>query len=387
LPAAVGLLRQVAQRYAEAQNYYIRAVEKDTYSGEFDGGWTKRILIAAEAGRRFHFEVKTGAGRAIAIADGKTVWLRHAGERVSASTPESDQSFNNTIRTLNQDVQIKQARRLKTTLVKLARDVTEASFLPDQSFERGDGLVRSRVILIRESKGLDAPSEKTVWIDEDEEKILKIVERKTAPADSAGGAKDIEITTTFNTSFDASPPDCLLGAEVPDEASYGAASPSPLIMNPLSLVGKKLPDLRFKSSDGTTIPLSSLAGKPLLIDFWATWCSPCVASLPELAEIYEETRGKGLTFLAVDQDNEPGKASLFLQKKGYTWTDYTDPDGEVHKQLGYEGLPHVILVDSTGTIIYDGTGENVKELRFRIAQLIPGFRSFAPESQPCTIAN
>lgn len=388
LPAAVRLLTQVTQKYAEAQKYYIKSIEKDTYSGEFDGGWTKKILIASESGRRFHFEVETGAGRAIAIADGNTVWLRHAGERLYASMPESDQELNNAIRALNQDPQIKQARRLKASLVNLARNVTEANFLPDQSFARGDRLVRSRVIQIRENKrgstGFEASSEKTIWIDEDEEKIIKIVERKVSAADSTRGAKDIEITTTFTTLFDADPPDCLFTAEVSNEGSNGAAPLRPHIVNPLSLVGKKLPDLRFKSSDGTAITLDSLAGKPLLIDFWATWCSPCIAVLPELAEIYNETRGKGLTFLAVDQDNDPAKASSFLQKKGYTWPDFTDPDGEVHKQLGYEGLPHVILVDSTGTIVYDETGEDAKELRASIAKLGPEFKSLAPELGPCT---
>ena len=389
LPAAVRLLTQVTQKYAEAQNYYIKAIEKETYSGEFEGGWSKKILIASEAGRRFHFEVETGTGGAIAISNGNTVWLRHAGERVYASMSESDQDLNNTIRVLNQDGQIKQARRLKASLVDLAKNIVEANFLPDQSFARGDRLVRSRVILIRESKrgstGLDASSEKTVWIDEDEEKILKIVEKKVVPADAGRGAKDIEITTTFDTLFDVDPTGCLFTVGIPDEASNGSPPLRPQIVNTLSLVGKKLPDLRLESPDGTAITLNTLAGKPLLIDFWATWCSPCVASLPELAEIYEETRGKGLTFLAVDQDKDPRKGSSFLQKKGYTWPDFTDPDGEVHKQLGYEGLPHVILVDSTGTIVYDGTGEDANELRAHIAKLGPEFKSLAPESGPCTI--
>jgi thiol-disulfide isomerase/thioredoxin len=388
LPEAVRLLRQVSQRYAEARNYYIKAIETDTYSGEFDGGWTKTILIASESGRRFHFEVEASTGSAIAIGDGNTIWLRHAGDRVYASISESDQELNNTIRTLNQDAQIRQSKRLRTSLVNLTRNVTEANFLPDQSFARGDRLVRSRVILIREgereSTGLDASTEKTVWIDEDGEKILKIVERKVVQAVSARGAKDIEMTTTFNTIFD-DPPDCLFTADVLDETPDGPAPLRPNIVNPLSLVGRKLPDLRFKSTEGAAVTLNSLAGRPLLIDFWATWCSPCVAALPELAEIYEVTRGKGLTFLAVDQDNEPGKGSSFLQKKGYTWPDFTDPDAEVHKQLGYEGLPHVVLVDSTGTIVYDGTGENANELRARIAKLGPEFKSLARGSGPCAI--
>src|SRR5579859_4442651 len=171
LPPALRLLTQVTQKYAEAQNYYIKAIERDTHSGEFDGGWTRKILIASEMGRRFHFETQTGAGNAVAIADGNAIWVRHAGERVYASMPESDLVLKDTIRGLSQDGQIKQARQLRPTLAKLARNVAEADFLPDQSFARGDRLIRSRVILVRASKqgsaGLDASGEKTVWIDED----------------------------------------------------------------------------------------------------------------------------------------------------------------------------------------------------------------------------
>jgi thiol-disulfide isomerase/thioredoxin len=387
LPPAMQLLTQVTQKYAEAQNYYIKAIERDTYSGEFDGGWTRKILIASEMDRRFHFETQTGAGNSVAIADGNAIWVRHSGERVYASMPESDQALKDTIRGVNQDEQIKQARQLRASLAKLARNVAEADFLPEQSFARGDRLIRSRVIVIRESKqgsaGIDASGEKNVWIDEDEGKILKIVERKTVPAHSPGGAKDVEITTTFETMFD--PPDCLFSAEVPDEASNGATPLPPHIVNPLSLVGKKLPDLRFKSADGTLVTLDSLRGKPLLIDFWATWCAPCIASLPELADIYDQARGKGLTFLAVDQDKDPRTGFTFLQRKGYMWPDFTDPDGEVHKQMGYEGLPHLILVDSTGTIVFDGTGENARELRSSIARLGSEFRSLVPESGLCAV--
>lgn len=387
LPPAMRLLAQVTQRYAEAQNYYIKAIERDAWSGEFEGEWTKKVLIASESRRRFRFEVQTVGGSAVAMADGYTVRLRHTGERAYASRPESDQERNNPSRALDQDEQIRQAKRLRASLASLAKNVTEASFLPNQSFPRGDGLVRSRVILIREGKrgimGLDAWGEKTVWIDEEEGKIVKVVERRIAPADAAGGAKDIEVTTTFETSFDADQPDCLFDPEAPGEPSNRAASPRRNVINLQSVLGKKLSDLRF--ADGKTITLTSLSGKPLLIDFWATWCGPCVASLPELAEIYDETRGKGLIFLGVDEDKDVAKGSAFLERRGYTWPNFTDPDGEVHKQLGYEGIPHVILVDSGGTIVFDGTGEDARELRSSIAKLGPEFRSVDPESGPCVM--
>jgi cytochrome c biogenesis protein CcmG/thiol:disulfide interchange protein DsbE len=393
LPEAVRVLMHVTQKYTEARNYYIEATEKSTYSGEFDGSWTKKILIASETGRRFHFESKTATGSAISIADGHTVWLRHEGERTYASMAESEQDLSGTIRILNQDEHIKQARRLKASLANLARNLSEANFLPDELLSVNDRVVKCKVIFIREDKGKSADPgasrEKSVWIDADDQKILKIVERTLMPADSAGRSKSLEVTTTFNAVLDGELSDCLFTVEIPDVASAPADQPpadqpESHAINLLSIVGKKLPELRLKSPDGATITTSSLLGRPLLIDFWATWCSPCLAALPELGEIYEETNKEGLIFLAVDHDDEPGKGSSFLRKKGYLWPDFNDPEAEAHKQLGYAGIPRVLLVDSTGTVVYDRTGSNLTGLRSRIAKLGLEFETLAPKSGPCT---
>jgi thiol-disulfide isomerase/thioredoxin len=251
-----------------------------------------------------------------------------------------------------------------------------------------DHVVGCKVIFIPEGKGKSAgvgvASQKSVWIDVHDKKILKIVERTLMPADSASGSKILEVTTTLNTVFDSELSDCLFTVELPDVASTSAAQPESQVHNEMSLVGRKLPELRLKSPDGTMITTSSLPRQPLFIDFWATWCSPCVATLPELAEIYEETRDKGLIFLALDQDDEPGKGSSFLRRKGYLWPDFNDPVGEVHRQLGYAGIPRVLLVDSAGTVVYDGRGYDVTELRSRIARLGPEFETLALRSGPCS---
>jgi thiol-disulfide isomerase/thioredoxin len=394
LSEAARVLMHVAQKYAETRNYYIEAIEKSTYSGEFEGSWTKKILIAAQTGRRFHFESQTATGSAVSIADGHTIWLRHEGERLYASMPEPEQELGNTIRILNQDEHIKQARRLKALLANLPRNLSEANFLPDELLTVNDRVVKCKVIFIREGKGkiakLGASKETSVWIDVDDQKILKIVERIPVPSASAGESKSVEVTTTFNTVLDGELADCLFRVEIPDVAlavadQLPADQPESHSIHLLSIAGKKLPELRLKSPDGATITTSSLLGKPLLIDFWATWCSPCIASLPDLAEVYEATNKTSMIFLAVDQDDEPGKGSSFLRKKGYLWPDFNDPEAEAHKQLGYAGVPRVLLIDSTGTVVFDRSGADLSGLRSRIASLGPEFAALAPNSGPCKL--
>ena len=74
------------------------------------------------------------------------------------------------------------------------------------------------------------------------------------------------------------------------------------------MTGDQAPSLKLKSTDGKVVALDSYRGKPVLLDLWATWCGPCVAALPQLAQIYQDAKDKGLVLLTVDQDEEPDTA-------------------------------------------------------------------------------
>ncbi len=155
------------------------------------------------------------------------------------------------------------------------------------------------------------------------------------------------------------------------------------------MAGDPIPALTFKSADGKATPIESFRGKPMLIDFWATWCAPCVASMPKLAEIYSEGKEKGLVFISVDQDEDASKASDFLAKKGYTWPNFHDGDGEIEKLMGSSGIPRTVLVDAKGQIVYDGTGGDENHLRAHIAQLGPEFKDLVPKAaqpSPCVVS-
>jgi thiol-disulfide isomerase/thioredoxin len=127
----------------------------------------------------------------------------------------------------------------------------------------------------------------------------------------------------------------------------------------------------------------------VLIDFWATWCAPCVASMPKLAEIYKEGKDKGLVMISVDQDQEASKAADFLAKNGYEWPNFHDGDGEIEKLMGSGGIPRTVLVDAGGQIVYDGTGMDESHLRTHLAKLGPQFRDLTPkppQPAPCVAA-
>ncbi len=234
--------------------------------------------------------------------------------------------------------------------------------------------------------------DETIWIDKARETLLRTMVH--ADAYMVYGAARIpleeQIITTFTTtelngqvrenlfSF-TPPPDAKLIQDFPDPAKdFGN----------VNLTGEPAPSLKLKSEDGKVVALDSFRGKPVLLDFWATWCGPCVAALPKLAQIYQEAKDKGLVLLTVDQDEEANTAAEFLAKKAYTWRNFHDGDGEIERLVGSSGIPRTMLVDSQGKIAYDAGGMDDDELRKEIAKLGPEYTPLLPKPKqtPCVVS-
>jgi thiol-disulfide isomerase/thioredoxin len=254
--------------------------------------------------------------------------------------------------------------------------------------------VHCNVVHIQNSNQKRAPLtdyvfDETIWIDEARGTVLRTI----VHADNYmvyGAARiplEEEAITTFTTtelngqvrenlfSF-TPPPDAKLIQDFPDPAKdFGNAI----------LAGQPAPSLKLKSEDGKVVALDSFRGKPVLLDFWATWCGPCVAALPKLAQIYQEAKDKGLILLTVDQDEEANTAAEFLAKKGYAWRNFHDGDGEIEKLVGRSGIPRTMLVDAQGKIAYDVEGMDEDELRKEIAKLGPEYAPLLPKPKqtPC----
>lgn len=140
--------------------------------------------------------------------------------------------------------------------------------------------------------------------------------------------------------------------------------------------GVAFPDFNEKDLTGAPLSISGLKGKVVLVDFWATWCGPCVAELPNVLAAYSKYHDKGFEIVGISLDRSEDALKNFIKEKSMTWPQYFDGkawDSKLGKQYGVTSIPATYLIGQDGTIV----AKNLRgpALEAELARLLGGTKS------------
>lgn len=119
--------------------------------------------------------------------------------------------------------------------------------------------------------------------------------------------------------------------------------------------GKPAPAIEMNDANGNPLPLSSLKGKYVLIDFWASWCGPCRKENPNVVRVYNKYKDKGFTVYSVSIDSQKANWLAAIEKDGLSWPNHVSQllgwQTPILKEYGITGIPFTVLIDKEGNII------------------------------------
>lgn len=120
------------------------------------------------------------------------------------------------------------------------------------------------------------------------------------------------------------------------------------------VAGAVFPDFNEKDLAGKPLSIANYKGKLVLIDFWATWCGPCVQELPNVLKTYEKYHDKGMEIIGISLDRDEQALKKFIEEKGMKWAQFFDGKGWQNKlaaQYGIQSIPATYLLDGEGKIL------------------------------------
>jgi peroxiredoxin/outer membrane lipoprotein-sorting protein len=135
-------------------------------------------------------------------------------------------------------------------------------------------------------------------------------------------------------------------------------------------IGTPAPDFTLPDLENKPLRLSEVQGRVILLDFWATWCTPCREALPNLELLHRDFKDKGLLVLGVDTE-EPKDQAALMDKFGYTFRSLVDANEKVKNLYGVGGIPATVLIDRDGKIeLFEMGGSSYDSLRETVRKMV-----------------
>jgi thiol-disulfide isomerase/thioredoxin/outer membrane lipoprotein-sorting protein len=392
---ARALLDAVAKNYAgAADGFRMEEIETTVRKGELEDSRTTVYRTSIQGpDNLYRIDTRSPHGSYMQVSDGKVEWIYLAETKmyVERPVPQSWPGFPK-VYAVGQ-TELRSAWDMRTQLEMQMSGSQNLTLLPEETIAIAGRDYPCYVVRATQD-GTGFHSEFTYWIDKQALVLRKQLKRSDTHTFIS---KEILLPIHFDVISvypvaDFSPQtDMTMFQFAPPADGKKIATFEPDLSGPLPqnhpktlLVGQLAPDVTLTRADGTKVMLSSLRGKPVLLDFWATWCGPCIASMPSLHHIYEEVKGKEIEVIAIDEDSKSDDATNYLTRHKYAWADFHDTDEQLQKAFEGEAIPLTVLLDAQGKIVYYDFGGNEETLRRAIAALGPEFASVAPAAPTST---
>lgn len=392
-PDPLHFLQTIAPLHRQ-QYYHVEARVQEETTAEYSQHLSKWFLIAIVApGRRYRYDTRGMGFSWLQVSDGSTEWTydrehnRYMQRPIDVNSP-----FEFRDQWSYEQGQLNDTHDVMKELAGMPQRLRNAAYLPDETITLNNQPIGCIVIegegKFRPGWSPDIRYEIKFWVDRQSRLIRQVRERMEGTLTSGGSHTHVRETTWIYTTMQ-------LGSGTYDTGLFAFRPPGnasmvkhfPPVLSPdmrprgPQLVGKPAPDVILHQPNGEFLSLRSFRGKPLLIEIWATWCAPCVESMPEMIKLYGQLAPKGMSMLAIDEDDEPQKVQRFLATHKPPWPNYHD-DGEAARRLAGDGIPQFVLIDAAGIVRFVQSGFDEAELRAAIAKIGPEFSSLSARPNP-----